>query len=144
MNEPWQQRSKHIAELDEYAQHLGTRLVSIEADRVEILMPYAQHLGLGRVHGGAISGLVDIAATSAFWAHPNLAADARGATVGFTINFLSLAMGVDLTALATVRRRGGTLCTGEVCVTDPSGTEMAIAVVTYKLSAAKSSANKTS
>ena len=36
----------------------------------------------------------------------------QGATVGFTINFLRLAVATDLVATATVRRRGGTLCTG--------------------------------
>ena len=57
-----------------------------------------------------------------------------GATVGFTVNFLKLAVNSDLTATATVRRRGGTLCTGDVSVTNEAGDEVAMAVVTYKLS----------
>ena len=59
----------------------------------------------------------------------------RGATVGFTINFLNLAVATDLTATASVRRRGGTLCTGDVSVTssDADGREVAAAIVTYKL-----------
>jgi acyl-coenzyme A thioesterase PaaI-like protein len=56
-----------------------------------------------------------------------------GATVGFTVNFLKLAVNSDLTATATVRRRGRTLCTGDVSVTNEVGDEVAIAVVTYKL-----------
>ena len=98
-------------------------------------MPYRTELGIGRIHGGAISALIDIAATAAFWSHPDVGTGSRGATVGFTVNFLKIAANSDLTATATVRRRGGTLCTGNVSVTDDAGNEIAIAVVTYKLNA---------
>ena len=97
-------------------------------------MPYRKELGVGRIHGGAISALIDIAATAAFWSHPEIKSTANGATVGFTVNFLKLAIGVDLIATADVRRRGGTLCTGNVVVRDDQENEIAIAVVTYKLS----------
>ena len=43
-------------------------------------------------------------------------------------------MAEDLIAEASVRRRGGTICTGEVTITNDAGEEMAIATVTYKLS----------
>jgi len=117
-----------------FAELLGTELVSSQPDRVVVRMPYQPAFGADRVHGGAISALVDIAATAAFWSHPDLTAQARGATVGFTINFLNLARNADLTAEATVRRRGGQLCTGDVSVSDDSGREVAVARVTYKLS----------
>ena len=68
---------------------------------------------------------------------PDLPLTARGATVGFTINFLRLAVASDLTATATVRRRGGTLSTGEVTVVNDEGAEVAMAVVTYKLDAGR-------
>ncbi|MEZ5598036.1 MAG: PaaI family thioesterase [Pseudomonadales bacterium] len=126
-------RSRYIAEEDAFARTLGTRLVEVTEDRVVVTMPYRQGLGVGRVHGGAISGLVDIAATAVFWSLPTLGEAARGATVGFDIHFLNLAVAVDLTATATVRRRGGSLCTGEVVVADPDGREIAVATVTYKL-----------
>ena len=58
---------------------------------------------------------------------------ARGATVGFTINFLALAVATDLVATASVRRRGGTLCTGDVSVRNSADEEVATAIVTYKL-----------
>jgi uncharacterized protein (TIGR00369 family) len=117
-----------------FADLLGTHLVSQEPDRVVVRMPYKEAFGADRVHGGAISALVDIAATAAFWSHPDVGPQARGATVGFTINFLNLARSVDLNAEATVRRRGGQICTGDVCVSDDSGREVAVARVTYKLS----------
>ncbi len=119
---------------DGFARTLGTRATSVETDRVVVEMPYAEHLGVERIHGGAISALVDVAATAAFWAHPQLTVTARGATVDFTIHFLRLAVQVDLLAEAVVRRRGGTLCTGDVSVRDRDGAEVAVARVTYKLS----------
>jgi len=119
---------------DSFAGLLGIEFIESETDRVVIRMGYREILGVGRIHGGAISALVDIAATAAFWSHPDLTESARGATVGFTINFLRLAVAEDLIAEARVRRRGGTICTGEVTITNDSGEEMAIATVTYKLS----------
>ncbi len=129
----WQQRPRQIAQLDEFAQHLNTQAISIAEDSVQVLMPYRAALGVGRVHGGAISGLIDIAATAAFWATPLVTDQARGATVGFTVNFLGLAVAADLIAHASVRRRGGTLCTGDVSVRDPDNLEVATAIVTYKM-----------
>ena len=118
---------------ENFAALLGARLVESERDRVVVKLPYAPKLGVGRIHGGAISALVDIAATAAFWSSPDVTPASRGATVGFTINFLNLAVASDLTATATVRRRGGTLCTGNITVCDEDGQEVAVAIVTYKL-----------
>ena len=118
---------------ENFAALLGARLVASEHDRVVVELPYTPKLGVGRIHGGAISALVDIAATAAFWSSPDVTPASRGATVGFTINFLNLAVATDLTATATVRRRGGTLCTGDVSVSDADGLEVAAAIVTYKL-----------
>ena len=118
---------------ENFAALLGARLVESQRDRVVVKLPYAPKLGLGRIHGGAISALVDIAATAAFWSSPDVTPASRGATVGFTINFLNLAVASDLTATATVRRRGGTLCTGNVTVCTEDGQEVAVAIVTYKL-----------
>ena len=125
-------RAQQIA-TENFAAYLGTELVESEQDRVVVKLPYRPTLGVGRIHGGAISALIDVAATAAFWSAPGLE-NSRGATVGFTVNFQTLAVDVDLYAEATVRRRGGTLCTGNVIVTDPTNREIAIAVVTYKLS----------
>lgn len=118
---------------ENFAALLGAELVESAEDRVVVRLPYAPKLGVGRIHGGAISALVDIAATAAFWSCPDLGPMPQGATVGFTINFLRLAVATDLTATATVRRRGGTLCTGDVSVRDDQDVEVAAAIVTYKL-----------
>jgi uncharacterized protein (TIGR00369 family) len=97
--------------------------------------PRRRHRRLVR-RRGAIAGLVDAAATASFWASPHLSAGARGTTIGFSISFLSAARGKDLVATATVRRRGREISTGEVSVCDGDGREVAIALVTYKLSSA--------
>ena len=118
---------------ESYARMLGVELVEAAEDRAVARLPYRTELGTGRIHGGAISGLVDIAATAAFWSHRDLPSNARGATIGFTINFLRLATKTDLSAIATVRRRGRTICVGDVSVVGQDGEEVATAVVTYKL-----------
>ena len=120
-----------------YGDLLGATLESASQDRVRVRLPYREALTtLGdTVHGGVLSGLVDIAATAAFWASSDIAAGSRGTTIGFAINFISSARGSDLVAEASVRRRGREICTGDVSVRDADGREVAAALVTYKLSA---------
>jgi|SRR5262245_7078542 len=122
-----------------YGRLLGLVLEACEEDRVAIRLPYRDEVTtLGdTVHGGAIAGLVDAAATAAFWATPKLAPGARGTTIGFALSFLSAGRGVDLVADARVRRRGREIMNGEVVVRDARGNEVAQAIVTYKLSGAK-------
>ena len=118
---------------ESFAKLLGVELVSSEADHVVVKLPYSSKLGIGRIHGGAISSLIDVAATAAFWSTPMIGPKSRGATVGFSINFLNLAIAVDLIATANVIRRGKTLSTGQVLVRDADANDIAIATVTYKL-----------
>ena len=125
-------RVRRIAQ-ESFAEMLGVEILEQGRDRVVARLPYRSQLGAGRIHGGAISGLVDVAATAAFWSHRDLPSNARGATIGFTINFLRLAVETDLSAIATVRRRGRTICVGDVSVVGEDGEEVAAAVVTYKL-----------
>ncbi|MFT4580818.1 MAG: hypothetical protein ACI915_004594 [Gammaproteobacteria bacterium] len=122
-----------IAERQRFSQTLGFQLVSTETDHAVLKLPYGAHLGIERVNGGAISSLVDTAATCAFWSHPNVGSSSRGATIGFAINFLQLVVAEDLWASARVRRRGGSICVGDVSVTNAAEQEVAIATVTYKL-----------
>ncbi len=125
-------RVRRIAQ-ESFAEMLGVEILEQDEDRVVARLPYRDQLGTGRIHGGAISGLVDVAATAAFWSRRDLPSNARGATIGFTINFLRLAVETDLSAIATVRRRGRTICVGDVSVVGEDGEEVAAAVVTYKL-----------
>jgi uncharacterized protein (TIGR00369 family) len=124
-----------------YGQLLGLVLDSCEADRVVVRMPYRDEVTtLGdTVHGGAIAGLIDTAATAAFWANEDIAPGSRGTTIGFSLSFLSAGRGVDLVADARVRRRGREICNGEVIVRDANAQDVAQAIVTYKLSPPKGS-----
>lgn len=127
--------ARSIAVNQAYARHLGVELVSASTDHAVLRLPYQPFLGDDRVNGGAISSLIDLAATCSIWTHSEVGDDARGATVGFSINYLKLSVAVDLTATARVRRRGGSICVADVSVTNPGGEEVAIATVTYKLDA---------
>ena len=91
-----------------YGALLGVELVDAAEDCVRLRLPYRSEVTtlLDTVHGGAISGLVDCAATAAFWAIPEITAGSRGTTIGFSISFLSAGRGSDLVATARVRRRG--------------------------------------
>jgi uncharacterized protein (TIGR00369 family) len=119
-----------------YGALLGLELVGAEEDVVRVRLPYrAEVTTIGdTVHGGAIAGLVDAAATASFWASPTIDLRSRGTTIGFSLNFVSAGRGKDLVATARVRRRGREISTGEVSVADGEGREVAVALVTYKLS----------
>ena len=119
-------------------------------DRESGKKPLLHQLGLARVEGRQLlerlvdrqhlgrvvvkHGRLDSAATAAFWAKSGLSASSRGTTIGFSLSFLSAGRAVDLVAEARVRRRGKEICNGEVVVRNPSGGEVAQAIVTYKLS----------
>ena len=121
-----------------YGALLELELMDAEEDCARLRLPYRSEVTTvgDTVHGGAIAGLVDAAATASFWASSKIRPGSRGTTVGFSINFVSAARGTDLVATARVRRRGREISTGEVTVCDPEGREVAVALVTYKLSAA--------
>ena len=57
---------------DNYAKLLGVELVHAADDHVVMKLPYSPSLGVGRIHGGAISSLIDVAATAAFWSTPTI------------------------------------------------------------------------
>ena len=118
---------------DGFASVLGVELMRSAQDQATVRLPYREALGVARIHGGAISALIDVAATAAFWSHPALTESAWGATVDFTVHFLKLAVGTDLVAEAKVRRRGGSVCVGDVSVRNGDGEEVAAARVTYRL-----------
>jgi uncharacterized protein (TIGR00369 family) len=120
-----------------YAALLGVRLEEAAEGRVRVRVPYRSDLTTfgDTVHGGVLAGAIDVAATAAFWASGSIAPGSRGTTIGFSVSFVSAARGTDLVASAVVRRRGREISTGEVTVTDADGREIALALVTYKLSA---------
>ena len=108
---------------------------SIESDAVRVRMPFRPEVTtIGDVvHGGAISALVDVAATAAAWAGATDPANARGTTIGFTVSFLAAGRGQDIVATARAIQRGRTICVVDVDVVGADGRAVARALVTYKL-----------
>src|SRR5262249_59608377 len=117
------------------ARLLAVDVVAIDADRVRVRLPFRSEVtSVGDlVHGGAISALVDVAATAAAWTGADLARNPRGTTIGFSLNFLAPARGQDLIADARVVQRGRTICVCDVQVETTEGRAVARALVTYKL-----------
>jgi uncharacterized protein (TIGR00369 family) len=113
---------------------VGLRLDHIEADRVRVALPYREAVTTiaDVVHGGAISTLIDVAATAATWSGAEPTDNPRGATIGLTVDFLRAARGADLVADARVLRRGRSVCFCEVDVRDGDDL-VAKGLVSYKL-----------
>ena len=120
-----------------YGRLLGVACDAVEEDRLCVRLPYRGDLTTvgDLVHGGAIAGLVDIAATGACWASPAVKPGSRGTTIGFTIHYLAPARAQDLVADARVIQRGSSICVVEVVVRNADSTAVSRATVTYKLSA---------
>ena len=114
--------------------YLGMRLTALEQDRAELVLPFSDELvTIGDVvHGGAISTLIDTAGMAAAWADGSEPGERAGATIGLSVNFVAAARGEDLTAEATVIRRGGSLCFCEVEVTGEAGQVVAKGLVTHR------------
>jgi uncharacterized protein (TIGR00369 family) len=118
-----------------YGRHLGVVTEAIDVDRVQLRLPYREPVTTvgDVVHGGAIASLVDVAATAACWANPEVDPSARGTTIGFAINYLNAARGQDLVAIGEVIQRGRAISVCDVHVRGVDGTLVARATVTYKL-----------
>jgi uncharacterized protein (TIGR00369 family) len=91
---------------------LGIELVALGNDRAELRLPFdPANTTMGNVvHGGAIATLIDTAGMAASWADEAVPATLAGATVTLNVSYLAAAVGADLTAIATVSRRGRRLC----------------------------------
>lgn len=114
---------------------LGITLIEAAGDHAVLVMPFKEsNVTIADiVHGGAISALIDTAATAAAWSMPELPENPRGTTVALTVNFLAAARGTDLTASARVIRRGRSLCYIDIDVSAAEGGLVAKGLVTYKL-----------
>ena len=122
-----------------YGRLLGIECDKIDEDCVAVRLPFRTDVTTigDTVHGGAIAGLCDVAATGACWASPAVAPGSRGTTIGLTLHYLAAGRAQDLTATARVIQRGGSICVAEVDVRGADGTAVARATATYKLSAPK-------
>ena len=115
---------------------LGIEVEALREGYARLRMPYRHELTTAAdiVHGGAIAALVDTAGSAAACAWREARPSDRGATVGFDIHYLVAARGETVVATAQLRRRGRELSTVEVSVRDSRDVEVAVALLTYKLS----------
>ena len=127
------QTAKKLIKGEAFATHIGVEIVSCRKDWAHLRLPYASFLGDERVNGGAIASLIDLAATCAFWSHPEVNDGSKGATIGFNINFIKLVKKGDIFAIGVVKRRGSNICVGTAEVESALGEKIALATITYKL-----------
>jgi uncharacterized protein (TIGR00369 family) len=114
---------------------LGIEVEAIEVDRVRLRLPFRGAVTTvgDVVHGGAISALIDSAATAAAWSGADLSTNPRGTTIALTVNFVAAGRGQTIVADARVTQRGKTITFCEVEARDATGKLVATALVTYKL-----------
>jgi uncharacterized protein (TIGR00369 family) len=116
-------------------QHLGMRLEAIEDGRAELVLPFRPELATmdDIVHGGAIASLIDTAGMAASWSDDSEPESLAGSTVTLNVNYVSAARGRDLTATASVVKRGRNMVFSEVRVTEPDGRVVATGSVVQRL-----------
>jgi uncharacterized protein (TIGR00369 family) len=139
MSEPALEGSKTIREFlasSPFVQRVGMDVRRIESGEAELGLKFsAENATAGdTVHGGAISALIDTAATAAAWATDFKEPPTRWGTASLTVNFVRPAQGTDLVASARVTRRGRGLTYCHVDVSDGEGV-VAEGLVAYALSA---------
>jgi uncharacterized protein (TIGR00369 family) len=117
-------------------QLLGMQLVAIEDGRAELALPYRPELATMEdiVHGGAIASLIDTAGMAATWSDDTEPESLAGATVTLNVNYVAAARGQDLTAVATVSKRGRSIVFSDVRVTEPGGRLVATGSVVQRFS----------
>jgi len=116
-------------------QHLGMRLEAIEDGRAELVLPFRPELATmdDIVHGGAIASLIDTAGMAATWSDDTEPESLAGSTVTLNVNYVAAARGQDLTATASVVKRGRNMVFSEVRVTEPGGRVVATGSVVQRL-----------
>ena len=109
--------------------HLGCELLSAASGSATVRFANrpehgrSSNTGDGSAHGGAIASLIDMAASCALLTV--LRPDEGRTTVDLSVHYLAPARG-PLTAMATVRRRGGRTAVIDVEVTAADGTLAAL------------------
>ena len=114
---------------------LGMELVAIEDGRAELRLPFRPELATmdDIVHGGAIASLIDTAGMAASWSDDSEPESLAGSTVTLNVNYVAAARGQDLTATATVVKRGRNMVFSDVRVTEPDGRVVATGSVVQRL-----------
>jgi len=118
-----------------YVARLGVQVASIEADRVQLRLPYKdENSNPGRaLHGGVAASLIDIAGGLVSWAALGGGPDLEAGTLDLSVDYLAAAIGEDIVASAEVLRRGKELVYSAIDVRNEAGKRIAAGLVTYRL-----------
>ena len=116
-------------------QHLGARLLRVEAGLCEIALPYSERVTQqqGSFHGGAMGALADIAGGYAALTVAPLEAEVT--TVEYKINFMAAFRNGELRATGRVVRAGKRIIvtTADVVHVDANGKESACVLMQQTL-----------
>jgi uncharacterized protein (TIGR00369 family) len=116
-------------------QHLGARLLRVEAGLCEIALPYSERVTQqqGSFHGGAMGALADIA--GGYAALTVAPPEAEVTTVEYKINFMAAFRNGELRATGRVVRAGKRIIvtTADVMHVDANGKESACALMQQTL-----------
>jgi uncharacterized protein (TIGR00369 family) len=131
--------ARELLERSPFAEHVGLRIAAMEPDRAKVVLPVRPWVlgAAGVTHRGAVSALVELAATAAAWADDPEAEPTGGQAVDLFVNYLRTAPQHPLTADARVVRRDGTVCFCAVDVRDWELELVAKGSVTYWLGSAE-------
>jgi uncharacterized protein (TIGR00369 family) len=115
-----------------YQVFLGIELRRVDADGVEMFLPFRQEFlresGSDWLHGGIVSALIDIAGNYAVQAQVGPGVP----TVDMRVDYLRPSRG-DLTATATVVKLGKRTALSDVRIHDPNGNLVAVGRVLYAI-----------
>ena len=91
-----------------FAQFLRVRVAQVSHERAVLHLPFQEDNANqgGVLHGGAIASLIHMAGTLAAWTGLDLQADPLVNTVDLSVQYLAAALREEITAEATVLRRG--------------------------------------
>ena len=116
-------------------QHLGARLLRVEAGLCEVSLPYSDRVTQqqGSFHGGAMGALADIA--GGYAALTVAPPDMEVTTVEYKINFLASYTGGELRAIGRVVKAGKRIivATADITHVDAGGKQTACALMQQTL-----------
>lgn len=115
---------------------LAVRGDKFELGRAVLSIDYAEEntTVVDIVHGGAIAGLIDCAATAAAWTTVEDTAPMRGITIGLVVNYVAAARSTAIYADARIVRQGRSITHVDCVVRDDGDSIVATSSVIYKLS----------
>jgi uncharacterized protein (TIGR00369 family) len=135
MNDAARKLAMESLERAPFAARLNLKIISSKSGEAIAKLPFSENiLNDGGtevpIHGGAIASLADFAACAAVWSLPETQ---RSMTISMTVNFTGPGIKTDLSARATVRRKGKRVASLSVEIRDDADALVADALVTYKI-----------